>query len=337
MTRILLSNYYDDDIVLNHLKASEVFTQILAVISGIVTFSVVFILIYRYKVLVSNKDFVHYVLMIAINDFFTCLTYCWGFPYAGDLCSVQSFITSFAARGSWFWTDVLILQLCYLVVYKRHFLTPKQMHVIVWSLNIILQFLPFSTETYYGTKKGPTYGICDFYNRNTDDYTLVDRWNDTTFNGWLYFSFLLIVFCSVFVIFYSRMIAAKHPLSASLMHTAAFNEAWKTIILYPLAMLVAYIPAQCAVLYYNSSLLSKIPQPNTSVDANYLVALNTLYGLFLSIIFYLKTDGAIYEWKMLYQKLINVNNDNNVINNDIECRTTSTDLPKALADTLNKK
>lgn len=89
---------YYDDVELDHIKGSEIFTQILAVISGIATFSVVFILIYRYKVLVSNKDFVHYVLMIAINDFFTCLAYSWGFPHPGGLCSIQSFITSFAAR-----------------------------------------------------------------------------------------------------------------------------------------------------------------------------------------------------------------------------------------------
>ena len=211
------------------------------------------------------------------------------------------------------------------------------MHVIVWSINVILQFLPFSTQTYYGIREGDqgTNGICDFYTKNTDDYILVDHWNDTTFNGWLYLTFLLIVLCSVFVIFYSRA-AARNNLSASLMHTAAFNEAWKTMILYPAAMLIAYIPSQCFVLYYNLSLENKSPSVNVGIDANYFIALNTLYGLFLSIIFYMKTDGAIYEWKLLCQKLFKTDED--IANDsDIECRTTSTDLPRALADTLNKK
>jgi len=321
---------YYDDIEISNIHNSEIFTIVLAVISGLFTLSVVFILLYKYKILVEKRDFVHYVLCIAISDFILCFFYAWGFPKPGVLCSIQSFMTSFTARFSWFYTDVLITQLCYLVVYKRHFLTLRHMHAIVWILNIILEVLPFTTRTYYGdSSSNISSGICDFYTKGSnDDNDLVDKWNDATFNGWLYLSFILILLCSLFIVLYTRNITARNPLSASLLNTTAFSEAWKTVVLYPIALLVSYVPAQIYALYYNQySGTVKI-----GIIANYLVALNSCYGLFLSIIFYTKTDGALNEWKMLLQWNINA-----IDLNDIEFRSTSNDLPKALENTMSNK
>ena len=322
-----------DDIEIRSIHNSEIFRIVLAVISGLFTFSVVFILLYKYKILVEKRDFVHYILCIAISDTVLCFFYAWGFPNPGIICSIQSFSTSFAARSSWLYTDVLVMQLCYLVVYKRHFLNHKHMHFIVWSLNIILEFLPFSTRTYYGLSDSGNIstGICDFYTKGTsnDDDDLVNEWNDATFNGWLYLSFILILSCSLFIVLYTRNMAARNPLSASLLNTAAFSDAWKTIILYPIALLVAYIPAQIYVLYYNQySKTAKI-----GIIANYFVALNSCYGLFLSIIFYIKTESAINEWKILFR----CNKLDPIDVNDIEFRSTSNDLPKALEETMSNK
>ena len=323
---------YYDDIEISSIHNSEIFTIVLAVISGLCTLSVVFILLYKYKILVEKRDFVHYVLCIAISDFIVCCFYALGFPKPGKLCSIQSFMTSFAARASWFYTDVLITQLCYLVVYKRHFLTLMHMHAVVWILNIILQFLPFATKTFYGSPASANSsggGICDFYTKGSYDDDLVDKWNDATFNGWLYLSFILILLCSLFIVLHTRNITSRNTLSASLLNTSAFSEAWKTVVLYPIALLVAYIPAQIYALYYNQySRTAKI-----GIIANYLVALNSCYGLFLSIIFYTKTEGALNEWKILLRLNINAITDLN----DIEFRSTSNDLPKELENTMSNK
>lgn len=320
---------YYDDIEISNIHNSEIFTIVLAVISGLFTLSVVFILLYKYKILVEKRDFVHYVLCIAISDLILCFFYALGFPKPGKLCSIQSFMTSFAARASWFYTDVLITQLCYLVVYKRHFLTLIHMHAIVWILNIILQFLPFATKTYYGSPASANIsGTCDFYTKGSSNDVLVDKWNDATFNGWLYLSFITITLCSLFIVLYTRNITSRNTLSASLLNTSAFSEAWKTVVLYPIALLVAYIPAQIYALYYNQySGTAKI-----GIIANYLVALNSCYGLFLSIIFYTKTEGALNEWKILLRW-----NANEIDSNDIEFRSTSNDLPKALENTMSNK
>jgi hypothetical protein len=161
-----------------------------------------------------------------------------------------------------------------------------------------------------------------------DRCQLVDKWNDATFNGWLYLSFITITLCSLFIVLYTRNITSRNTLSASLLNTSSFSEAWKTVVLYPIALLVAYIPAQIYALYYNQySGTAKI-----GIIANYLVALNSCYGLFLSIIFYTKTEGALNEWKILLRWDVNA-----IDLNDIEFRSTSNDLPKELENTMSNK
>ena len=112
---------YYDDIEIKSIHNSEIFTQVVAIISGIVTFSVVFILIYRYKVLVEKKDLVHYVLCIAISDLVLCLCYSWGFPPPGILCSIQSFLTSFAAVLLSLWLLQILLLLWLLQILKNYY------------------------------------------------------------------------------------------------------------------------------------------------------------------------------------------------------------------------
>ena len=97
-----MKNYNDDfdDGYLHEIYQTEIFTQIIAIISGIASFSVVFILLVRYKILVDKKDFIHYVLLIAIADTMTSIVYSFGFPKPGPLCSIQSFMSSFSAVTS---------------------------------------------------------------------------------------------------------------------------------------------------------------------------------------------------------------------------------------------
>ena len=94
-----MSNNFDDDmnIYYEEIHKTEIVTILLAVLSGIASLSVVFILTYKYKELVDKRDFIHYVYMIAIADTSTSFMYSLGYPKPGPICSIQSFITSFSA------------------------------------------------------------------------------------------------------------------------------------------------------------------------------------------------------------------------------------------------
>ena len=144
-------DYKQDYSAINNVR---IFTIVIASFSIMFPLSVVVILFQRYNALVRGKSLIHYVMMIAIADTMTALTIAFGFPEAGPLCSAQGFLLFFFSRMSWFFTDVLIFQLFYIVVFKKYFLNVKYMHCIVWPLNILLQILPFTTGTGYGDDDG---------------------------------------------------------------------------------------------------------------------------------------------------------------------------------------
>jgi len=221
------------------------------------------------------------------------------------------------------------------------------MHIFVWTLNVVLEILPFTTNTLYGNNNNNIEnGICDFYQKGTNDDTniLITTWSDATFNGWLYISFLLVGICSIFIIIYTKYLKYRNPITSSLLNnTPVFSEAWKTVILYPISMLVAYVPAQSFVLYYNNYVINKHSSSahKASIISNYLIALNPMYGLLLSIIFYIKTQGAREEYiKFFRHYIFNIilpeSSDTESTGSDIEFRTTSVDLPKTLASVTKK-
>jgi hypothetical protein len=108
---------------------ARVFTIVIATISALFPLSVVIILIQRYGTLVRGKTLVHYVLCIAIADTLTAIFIAFGYPRGGSAaCSIQAFCGILSCRFSWFYTDVLIIQLFSVVVFKQYFLTMKYVH-----------------------------------------------------------------------------------------------------------------------------------------------------------------------------------------------------------------
>lgn len=277
---------------------SGIFTIALASVSLLFPLSVVFILIQRYETLVRGKSLIHYILMIAIADTMVALFIAFGYPPSGSIaCSVQGFGKNFFARMSWFFTDVLILQLFYLVIFKKYFLDKRYMHVIVFVTNIVLALIPFITGTIYGQDdddKGIPLGSCSTSN-GTSTYREAYLWVTYTINIELYISFIFIVILSTIVVVYS--LTFKNSKSSNIYINERIRSSWKVIILYPLAMLVAWVPGTAYALYFNTyTNNSGNPPSNGIIIANYLQALNVLYGPLLSLIFYTKTVDARRAW-----------------------------------------
>ena len=109
----------------------RIFTIVIATISALFPLSVVIILIQKYDTLVRGKSLVHYVLCIAMADTMTALFLAFGYPRAGTVaCSIQGFANLLFSRFSWFYTDVLMIQLFSVVVFKQYLLNIKCMHGI---------------------------------------------------------------------------------------------------------------------------------------------------------------------------------------------------------------
>ena len=286
------------DDYITSINDSRIFTIVLASISALFPLSVVFILIQRYNTLVRGKSLIHYILMIAIADTMTAIFYAFGYPSSGSLaCSIQGFFRMYFARMSWFYTDVLILQLFYVVVYKSYFLDKRYMHAIVFTLNIVLSLIPFSTGTSYGQDdddQGIPLGLCamSMGKGNVEELT---RWLNYTFNVQLYISFIFIIFLSVVIVVYS--LTVKNTKSSNIYMNERMKDSWKIIILYPIAMMIAWVPCEAYAFYFNLYFnKSGEAPPNGLIINDYLQAINVLYGPLLSLIFYTKTIDARRAW-----------------------------------------
>jgi len=274
------------------IEQARIFTIVIATISTLFPLSVVIILIQKYNTIVRGKSFVHYVLCIAIADTMTALFLAFGYPAGTVVCKMQGFGLLLFSRFSWFYTDVLVIQLFNVVVFKQYFLNIKYMHCIVWSLNLLLQILPFTTGTTYGRPDddGTPFVACALRGgkSNYDSYF----WLILTDSSEIVLSFCLIIVLSVVIVYYC--------LRTSTSDTYVFpiiRDSWSLVIMYPAAMLVAWIPSEIYAAYalYFLSKGNTLPA-NNNVVFTYLVAISALYGPLLSIIFYTKTLEARRAW-----------------------------------------
>ena len=190
-----------------------------------------------------------------------------------------------------------------MVVFKQYFLTMKYVHSIVWSLNVLLQVLPFTTGVTYGNGDyGVPINACNL----TGGKGKYDNhfWVKST-NIVVIISFSLIIVLSLVIVYIS--LTSKFTSEAYL--APRIRDSWSLVILYPGAMLVAWVPSQAYGFYFSQVLIEQKLPPHIFVIFNYLLAISALYGLFLSVIFYTKTQDARRAWlsniRYIYRMIIN--------------------------------
>lgn len=249
---------------------SEIFAIVIGIISTLLPLSVVFILIYKYEILVKGKTLAHYILMIAISDTISSITIALGYPTNNTpVCYAQGFLSYFFGRSSIFFTDIIIIQLLYVVLYRKFLFGPYIIHMIVWPLNIILQILPYTTNSYYGRTLDDDRGIpasrCFI---NSEDKNIALLWNNYVLNFWIISSFALIVICTIALQCYFYYVIRTQPSNyvlVSFMRDIRSTVIWYhhhhlchyyrhshlfiiidiIIYRYPFSMLVAYVPSTC--------------------------------------------------------------------------------------------
>ena len=325
-------DYTHDNEAINNVR---IFTIVIASISAFFPLSVVVILAQKYNTLVREKSLVHYVMMIAIADTITAISIAFGYPGPGPLCSTQGFLLIFFSRMSWFFTDVLIFQLFYIVVFKKFFLSVKYMHCIVWPLNILLQLLPYTTGTNYGEDDGQ---VC-FFGQGRGSFEAVVAWNQYAFTVELLTSFVIIIILTLAVVFYC--LNMNSATTSNVYLAQKIRESWSIVILYPCAMLIAWVPGTISGSYliYLQGAKKELPY-HILVINNYLTAINALNGPLLALIFYSKTLEARQAWIRNFRRLYNFINSkvdleededeercgSIISTNDIEITTTTTSM-----------
>jgi len=226
------------------ISKSETFTIVLGSLCALFPASVVFILLHRYEKLMKGRRLIHYVFMIAIADTIISIFIALGYPAPHTTtCAVQGFVLYFFAKASWFFTDVLIFQLFHVIVYKRYFLKIKYNHMIVWTLNLILQIGPYTTGNAYGQDDDGS-GIpvirCSL-GAGSGNYRTEYAWISDAFQLELIISFVFIGFFTIAILVYCFQMSRSYGGNTYL--SPNVRNSWSTVILYPLGMLITYVPS----------------------------------------------------------------------------------------------
>jgi hypothetical protein len=159
-------------------------------------------------------------------------------------------------------------------------------HSMVWVINIILQIIPYTignSQSPYGPPNdddGVPITRCFFSNGEMNNYV----YDNFLFRNILFSSFIFNFLAAMVAIYYSKVhMTQGDPL----------KNIWKVMLLYPLALSVSWFPIT----------IYKTMFPLYNITSNYLEGFVATYGIFLTLIFYLKTDQAREEWYKIYHNM----------------------------------
>ena len=294
----IVDDGYYDYIASNQKQISQVekVQIVIAIISTLCSASVVFILLYKRSVLLKDRPFVNIIFMIALADMLTSAVYSFGYPKEPTWCFLQGFFGVLFSRASWLYTVGLVIQLSSLVLYRQFACSNKQLICTIAVFNVILQILPFTTLTGYGGYLGSQ--IC-FFAKWKGTYDHLHTWEMICYFVIQILSFSVIALLTLVLFIYS-----KRPGTTPILYEQLEN-AWTTIILYPATMMISWLPNMIYGWYFDSYIDRTNDYPPSSlIISNSLIVLNSLYGVFLTLIFFCCTKDASTEYINLFKKLI---------------------------------
>lgn len=268
-------------------ESLSLFLIVLGSIAAFASFTVV-LTVLIFPSMIKRKLFVHTIVLISLSDFCANFVLAWGFPTSKLSCEWQAILLNFCLRSSWCWTVFLSLNLHSIVMNGRPLLSLKQMHALAWSINVLLEVLPLTTQAHYGEddhRDGNT--IC--YIANGNNRSASRAWEMVTFSLPLIVSMCILFFCNI------RICCKYRDQDARVLNKfPTINSVVGMLWLYPVCMIVTWLPHLVISLLFNGGL----ELPPMAVDPGLLVTFGwgSLYGVCLAAIFFIKGSEARRRW-----------------------------------------
>jgi len=234
------------------------------------------------------------ICMISMCDLLASVFVAFGFPTNDTWCSFQGASVFFFSRASWFWSILCLFTLYKIVIYGQVPLSIRTMHYIVWPLSVVLELLPLTTSTWYGTASfllGK--GLCNFDTQSSYYYVWA---------GMLYI--LPLTVSTVLLLFLSAKLWLRiRPM------TAGYQRALvRSVVLYPCVTLLTCIPL--LVLFIWDWHLSNARKPSSEAAAadkflvtysfvGYTFAWNALQGFINTVVFFVNSGESRERWHKL--------------------------------------
>jgi hypothetical protein len=207
-------------------------------------------------------------------------------PSNGSIsCSLEGFFNLYAYPVSWLWSTVLMYFLYSLAVHGRLPLSMPVFHVICWGLPLLLTLLNLTTNTYGRSDDYPEYEVCSLGGNYFDGFW----WHTITY-------YCLWLLCIVLMgIMYLRISCLRT--SELAIAVDEFRLATKTLVKYPIALFVFWLPHMIGV---------TISGHLTNVSDFYVIALviKNFHGVATALIFFADSSEARTHWSELFNRIL---------------------------------
>ncbi len=258
-------------------------------ISASFSLSVLLTGLYWPRTLLSkSRPFSTIVFFISLSDFCYSIINCLGFPLNGTLqCSIQAFGIFYFPLASWLWTVMLVYQLKTLLILKMLHIPMIWIHGICWGIPLVLSLLPLSTNPYGMDDYANGDVACDLSGTRTSKYIWLD----------LNVSFVAVV-CIILMAIWIVEIHLHFRQAENVARELSFL---KIIRLYPLALLVTWLPRSILRFLISATILSANSSSRLVAEA-YVGILSTQYGSLTAIIYFSHSPASRKLWVNLFRR-----------------------------------
>ncbi len=232
------------------------------------------------------------ITFISLSDLIGNIPYTMSYrPSDGNWwCSLEGFLNLYCYPVSWMWTTMMMYFLYSLASSGKLPLSKFFIHLLCWGLPLLFTLLNLTTNRFgsnYATGENSEYEVCTL---SGNDFT-AEMWHFTTYYGlWMFCVVVMGVLYWRIRVVQSDEQRAKFP---------AFQMSMVALKLYPVAMVVCWLPHVVAV--YFTYLFPDIPD----LYQIYFVAdsLKITHGFVTAVIFFYKSAEARVRWTKLISKL----------------------------------
>lgn len=259
--------------------------------------------------------YVKILTCLALADLIRAIAGLFGYPTYRDLCYAQGVLWTASIYAGIGWTTLLSFtvynQIRYGKIYIKYW---PWMHVIVWPSSILLAFGPLmSGNLEYGPlSDGGDACVLRTVDSIDDDHNRKEELQTRELLTWIfvgkigiYFSCLLIMTLLPLVLKCSFIPKLKD--TKGVIFASRTEQLVDTVLLYPLGMVIAWLPAMVVVIVLVALHMSPHSEQehNTSLDAFFVTYLwGSVYGAYTGVVFIANSSEVRIRWMKFFKKYV---------------------------------
>jgi hypothetical protein len=277
--------------------------------------------------------------MLALSDVLSASAYALGFPTSRSVCVAQGVLILFFQRAKWIWNTLIVYQLYRFMVREMRGLSILEMHALCWSVCILFEVLPLFGGVSYGLDPYIMGTAACYYNHIYISAT--QKWYE-----WMYFFPLISCILIMSYSAYHLRIRYRYldRLNRQDDKTIQVRKLTKTMVLYPVAMLITTLPNMIMDLLQNYIYTHKlITSEQAYIILESFFTWTFTQGIWLCAIFFYNSQEARRRWRSLVLGIKYEEDGNRLVRRERDqemAQVTITSVEKsmnaALSDTAGK-